>query len=521
MTMADRKKPISHFFYAAIITAVYVVTAVAWIFISEYLLVVLVEEPVNIVEYQSLKDWGFILVTTLVLFYLVFFQLRKYSQYLHKFRLQRAEMHMLSQFRKSIIDNASILITVLDKQGYITVWNKAAEEISGYRREEVLKNNKVWEWLYPDPEYRASVRRISQEIVSQGAEVEGFETTIRTKSGQEKIIAWNSRRFLNDVDEVMGSIAIGRDISEQKRAIEALKAREMQLATLMDNLPGMAYRCLNDDDLTMKFVSSGCKKLTGYESSALIDNRDISFASIIHEDDRTCIARQVSHALGRKRPFAMEYRIRRRDGSVIWVWEQGRAVEVGPDLFFEGIILDNNQRKVMEQKLERMASHDPLTGLYNRRELEQQLDDEIVRSRRYAHPLSLLLLDVDHFKNINDQYGHLAGDEVLRQLSRLLQSSVRTVDYVARYGGEELVIVLPEIAEDEAFAMAERIRRTVQAKQISIADNKQVGVTVSIGVATFPIHGSDIPRLFKKVDEAMYLAKQRGRNRTVSAAEAM
>lgn len=515
--MAGSKKPISHYFNAAVITIIYVVTAVAWIFISEYFLVVLPQEPVNIIEYQSLKDWGFVLVTTLVLYYLVLFQLRKYSRQLHKFKAQRSEMRMLSQFRKSIIDNASIWISVLDKQGYVTVWNKAAEQISGYRREEVLKNGKIWEWLYPNQDYRASVRRISQEIVSQGAVIEGFETTIRTKSRQKKIIAWNSRQFLNDQDEVIGSITIGRDISEHKQALKALKERENQLATLMDNLPGMAYRSLDDEDCTMKFVSSGCKKLTGYESRALTDNRDISFASIIHEEDRLLFMSQISHALDIKRPFAMEYRIRRRDGSVIWVWEQGQAVKVGHEIYIEGIILDINQRKIMEQKLERLATRDPLTGLYNRRELEELLGEEIVRSERYGHPLSLLWLDVDRFKRINDKYGHLVGDEVLRQLSHLLQSSVRIVDFVARYGGEELVVVLPEIDEDEALVMAERLRRMVQVMQIPIGQDKQVSITVSIGVATFPTHGQNIARLFKKADKAMYQAKRQGRNQTISA----
>jgi len=515
--MAERKKPKSHYFSAAVITAIYAVTAVAWIFLSEYLLVILVDAPINVIQYQSLKDWGFVLVTTLVLYYLVLFQLRKYSQHLHKFKLQRGELRMLNQFRKSIIDNASIWINVLDTRGFVTVWNKAAEQISGYRREEVLKNVKVWEWLYPDPEYRVQVQKISQQIIEEGAEVQGFETTIRTKSGQEKIIAWNSRRFLNDLDEVMGSIAIGRDITEHKQVVQALKQRETQLSNLMDNLPGMAYRCLNDADWTMKFVSSGCWKLTGYDSAALTDSREITYATIIHEDDRQQVERVVNRALGLKRPFAMEYRIRRRDGSIIWVWEQGQSVRIGEELFLEGIILDINQRKVMEQELERLATHDPLTGLYNRRELEQQLKDELARAIRYKRPLSLLWLDVDHFKRINDRHGHLAGDEVLRRLSRLLQSRVRTIDYVARYGGEELVIVLPEVDENESLEMAERLRRLIESNPIPIAGDMEVKVTVSIGVASFPVHGRETAQLFKKADEAMYRAKQQGRNQVVGA----
>ena len=519
--MADRKKPTSHYFSAAVITAIYVVLAVAWIFFSEYLLIILVEEPINVVQYQSLKDWGLLMMTTPALFYLVLFQLRKYSHNLHKTKSQRSEMRFLSQFRKSIIDSASIWISVLDRKGLVTVWNQAAEQISGYRSEEVLKNGLVWEWLYPNPDYRNRIRRIIQSIIDEGGEIEDFETRIRTKSGEVKTIAWNSRRFLNSKDQVMGAITIGRDITEQKRALQALQDRETQLTTLMDNLPGMAYRCLRDQHWTMKFVSSGCKQLTGYESEQLVDNRTTSYASIIYETDRQLLQGEVEQALKQNRPFAMEYLIRRRDGELIWVWEQGQAVSIDGIEYLEGIVLDINQRKLMEQELERLATHDPLTGLFNRRQLERQLNDEMARSERYQRPLSLLWLDVDHFKSINDRYGHLAGDQVLRELSRVLQSSVRSVDYVARYGGEELVIILPEVDESEAREMAERLRHKVEAHRIAIPSGKLVKITVSMGVATYPAHAGELSEVIRKADEAMYQAKRLGRNRVVVAAAGM
>lgn len=515
--MADRKKPKSHYFTAAVITATYVVLAVAWIFFSEYMLIFRMQEPVNPVQYQSLKDWGLLLITTPGLFYLVLYQLRKYNHYLHKYRSQRSEMRFLSQFRKSIIDNASIWIHVLDKQGRMTVWNQAAEEISGYRSEEVLKNGFVWEWLYPEPEYRNRVRRITQSIIDKGGELQNFETVIRTKSNEMKTISWNSRRFLNSKDQVLGAITIGRDISEQKRALQALQDRETQLTTLMDNLPGMAYRCLNDENWTMKFVSSGCKQLTGYDADALVDSREVSYASIIHEADRKQVQREVKQALLQNRPFAMEYLIRHRDGHLIWVWEQGQTVKIDDMAYLEGIVLDINQRKLMEQELEKLATHDPLTGLFNRRQFEQQLNDELTRARRYQRPLSLLWLDVDHFKQINDRHGHLAGDQVLRELSRVLQLSVRAVDYVARYGGEELAVILPEVEVAEAAEMAERLRRAIEARSISIPSGKHVQITASMGVAAYPAHGQEASDVIKKADEAMYQAKRQGRNRVVAA----
>jgi diguanylate cyclase (GGDEF)-like protein/PAS domain S-box-containing protein len=516
--MADRKKPTSHYFTAAVITATYAVLAVAWIFLSEYLLIFLVSGPVNVVQYQSLKDWGLLLISTPALFYLALFHLKKYSHYLYKFKSQRSEMRFLSQFRKSVIDNANIWINVLDRQGLVTVWNQAAEQISGYRSEEVLKNGLIWEWLYPDPDYRSRVRRITQSIIDEGGEVQDFETVISTKSGEEKTIAWSSRRFLNSKEQVLGAISIGRDITEQKRVLLALRDRETQLTTLMDNLPGMAYRCLSDQLWSMKFVSSGCERLTGYNSEALVDDREVSYDAIIHEADRADLEAKVKQALSQNRPFEIEYLIRRRDGRLIWVWEQGQAVRIENREYVEGIILDINQRKLMEQELERMATCDPLTGLYNRRELERQLKEELLRAQRYRRPLSILWLDIDFFKTVNDRYGHLAGDEVLREVSRLLQTHVRAVDYAARYGGEELVVVLPELNQSEAMVMGERLRNLVATTRIKVSSGERLRVTVSIGVASFPVDGLDVAELFSKADEAMYLAKRGGRNRVFRAA---
>jgi diguanylate cyclase (GGDEF)-like protein/PAS domain S-box-containing protein len=398
------------------------------------------------------------------------------------------------------------------------VWNQAAEQISGYTREEVLGNSHIWEWLYPDPVYRTQVTTAVVDILDKGREVEGFETQIRTKVGETKIIAWNSRRFFDDQNRIVGSIAIGRDITAYKHAEQTLVERERQLATLMANLPGMAYRCINDDAWTMKFVSNGCYQLTGYSPDDLIDNRALSYASIIHEDDRPRLMEEVQHALGDNCPFATEYRIKHKDGRETWVWEQGQEVLVDDSRYLEGIVIDISQRKAMELELELLATRDALTGLYTRRELEQQFHEELARARRYERPLSLLWIDVDHFKSINDRFGHQVGDEVLRQLSQLLQSGIRNIDFAARYGGEELALILPELDEVKAKEMAERLRQMVQETRMVIDDSNEVFVTISAGVAAFPTHGTTPGDLFRVADQAMYRAKQEGRNRVCIAA---
>jgi diguanylate cyclase (GGDEF)-like protein len=167
--------------------------------------------------------------------------------------------------------------------------------------------------------------------------------------------------------------------------------------------------------------------------------------------------------------------------------------------------------------LERENITDPLTGVYNRRYLAQRLEEEVARAKRYAHPLSLLLVDVDYFKRINDNYGHQAGDEVLRHLGELIMNAVREVDIVTRYGGEELLIIAPDATLDTARALAERLRLQVESHELvlsSEAVGKQaIRFTISIGVASFGPDAADAKQLVRRADEALYQAKGGGRNR--------
>ena len=172
------------------------------------------------------------------------------------------------------------------------------------------------------------------------------------------------------------------------------------------------------------------------------------------------------------------------------------------------------QAKADNARLEALAHTDPLTHLLNRRALTIRLVAELERVRRYNSPLTMLMIDLDHFKQINDTYGHLVGDEVLRGISAILQRSVRTVDMVARYGGEEFVIVLPETGEQGAVVFAERIRERVESHRFDNDRSPLTNVTVSIGVSAFPApHVETAEDLFARADAALYRAKERGRNK--------
>jgi two-component system, cell cycle response regulator len=165
------------------------------------------------------------------------------------------------------------------------------------------------------------------------------------------------------------------------------------------------------------------------------------------------------------------------------------------------------------ERLEALAHVDPLTQLLNRRALIVKLVAELERVRRYNAPLSVLMIDVDHFKLVNDTHGHLAGDQVLEAIGTLLSRAARTVDTVARYGGEEFAIVLPETGEQGAVAFAERLRTKIETNPFAIGRGQDLHLTISVGVTTFPgAAGNTAEDLLDSADQALYRAKQDGRN---------
>ncbi|MCC6316382.1 MAG: diguanylate cyclase [Gemmatimonadaceae bacterium] len=166
------------------------------------------------------------------------------------------------------------------------------------------------------------------------------------------------------------------------------------------------------------------------------------------------------------------------------------------------------------RRLEQLALTDPLTKVLNRRALTDRLAAEMGRVRRYESAVSLLLIDLDHFKRVNDNHGHLVGDDVLMEMASLLQGAVRAVDVVARYGGEEFVVVLPETGTDGAMRFAERLRELIEAHAFSRGAGGTLQLTASIGVATFPSVGWEtVEDFLAGADQALYRAKAEGRNR--------
>ena len=199
-----------------------------------------------------------------------------------------------------------------------------------------------------------------------------------------------------------------------------------------------------------------------------------------------------------------------RDQAIRWV--DGRIVRME-------IATDITQRKLVEEELkaardraEVLASKDELTGLDNRRAFFDQGERIFKQAIRFKHPVSVIMMDVDRFKNINDGYGHSVGDKVLQIIAKHLQSMVREIDVVARIGGEEFAFVLPETGADEAVNLAERLRLKIEAAEV-LHKGKKIKVTGSFGIASYFAESETLETMLTKADDALYIAKEKGRNR--------
>jgi len=311
------------------------------------------------------------------------------------------------------------------------------------------------------------------------------------------------------------SHALDRIASEQRKqeAEAALHAHQRSMATLMDSLPGMVYRCRSDAQWTMDFVSDGCLDLTGYRADELTRCDPFSFVQLIHPDDRARVSADTVSALRARTRFTLEYRILTRDSGEKWVWDNGVGVYDcdGSVEYVEGFIADITAVKRYREQLEYQAHHDPLTGLANRGLLRERLHQAIAQAERQQRALALMFIDLDDFKLINDSMGHSVGDELLKLASQRLQACVRDEDTVARLGGDEFVLLLVDQGGERSVSHAvERLREAMSQPYRVLG--KEFVLTCSVGVALFPGDGRDVETLLKHADAAMYRAKALGRN---------
>ena len=255
-------------------------------------------------------------------------------------------------------------------------------------------------------------------------------------------------------------------------------------------------------------------KILGLDRSD-INNNVSDWGIRIHPDDKERMEAILERSIKDHTCYSADYRMKHKKGHWVWIEGSGAVVEydesTNQPVRLCGTHEDVSQRKELENQLEYQATHDQLTGLFNRVELWKKLEVEINRSTRYQHDLSLFLIDIDHFKKINDNFGHKTGDSVLFEFAKVLQDQVRKTDFTSRYGGEEFLVILPETSLEKAEELAERLRQRVSETKIN-SGSRTLQITISIGIATSPQHGIKASELFDSADMAMYQAKENGRN---------
>lgn len=274
-------------------------------------------------------------------------------------------------------------------------------------------------------------------------------------------------------------------------------------------------------DMKLSYVSPSSFRVLGWTPEEMMAMPP--FGLVVEEDLPMLAATAARHLEPGVEPELVSVRTRRKNGTIAWMEVSARVVrDSETNEAKETIIImrDTTERKMMEEQLAKLALTDDLTGIGNRRAFDQELDREWKRTLREGSQISLALLDIDHFKNFNDLYGHQAGDDCLRTIAMAVKRATRASDFVARYGGEEIAVILPVTETASAFEIAERIRFEIESLKITHEGNAEGGnlVTASIGVATALARCGGTMRmpesLLLAADNALYRAKHEGRNRT-------
>lgn len=313
-------------------------------------------------------------------------------------------------------------------------------------------------------------------------------------------------------------VALFDVVTERKNAEQALEDRATQLRFVLDG-SDLGFWDWNIPAGTVERNERWATML-GYTHTEM-QHTTQQWSDFVHPEDRERAWQSIFDVVeGRASAHKLEYRMLHKDGSIRWILDQANVMQRDADgraMRMCGTHTDITERKLLEEELTSQAHVDYLTGVFNRRYFMERAEQEMHRSKRYGSTLSLFMLDIDHFKQINDRYGHKVGDLVLVTLAKLCRAALRDVDILGRMGGEEFAVLLPETDPATAYEVAQRLRLQVAAAQVPLEGGLPVQIHVSIGVSFMTSGEDNIDVLLHKADTALYAAKNSGRNRVCSS----
>ena len=412
----------------------------------------------------------------------------------------------LSLTFKSITDNMGDGVITLDKNGVITFANTKACIILGYSQNELVGENahSLIHYETKDGRFVSNEECPTMKKLKENLEYSCEDDTYIKKDKSKIDVAYKATPLIVN-GATKGSIILFSDITEKKKNIKKLKLSD----TIVKNIHEGVIVADKYGDIV--FANNFIRTVTGYTPEELIGENPKILKSGKHDEK---FYEAMWERINKDGCWQGEIWNKRKDGEVYAEWITITAV-TAESVYYVAVFSDITDKKLQEMELvkakelfELQATYDGMTKLYNRQKTEDILKIEIDRSRRYGIELSVLMLDIDDFKKINDTYGHPTGDTVLREISRLIRKCIRKTDYAGRWGGEEFIVIAPHTDLKGASVFAESIREIVEA-----TDFAGVGrVTCSIGATYFQKTDNE-ESVVKRADEALYESKKDGKNR--------
>ena len=407
-------------------------------------------------------------------------------------------------FTDTLIDTAQTIILVLDKEGKIIRFNHFMEEVSGYKLEEV--KGKSWFTFLPEKDREKTQKLFLKAI--DNIQTKGNINPILTKDGREVEIEWYDKTLKDENGKTIGLLAVGLDISKRKELQKTLRESEERLSfTLQATNDGVWDRDLKSGKL---YLNDNYYRILDYNPGEITITQKV-FEEFLHPEDKESVLRKIQECIeGKTKEYNIEFRMKTKSGDWKWILGRGNVVSRdsnGKALRFLGTHVDISQRKKMEEKLEKLARIDSLTGCNNRRYGLELLDRQLKLSHRSKSPLLLAFLDIDRFKSINDNFGHDEGDIVLKEVVKLFKSTLREVDIICRMGGDEFLLIFPDNSLKDASLIRERLNKNLTKLNQTL--KKPYKIELSVGLSCYdPADPQPMDELIRIADEKMYDEKK-------------